>query len=180
MNFTITNKMNKSSKFLATAAAAVALFCSINVNAQSSPKFGIGLNVGAPTSNQRTLAIGGDLRYQFDIDKQLSIPLTTGYTRLFGAEIGNTGVDYPDHGYIPVKAGLKYFFNETGAGLYALAEAGAAFSVGTYEGTDFVYSPALGYAWSSGFDLGAKYEGFNNQGFNTGYFGLRLAYGFKL
>ncbi len=172
--------MNKSSKFLATAAAAVALFFSTNVNAQSSPKFGIGLNVGAPTSNQRTLALGGDLRYQFDIDKQLSIPLTTGYTRLFGAEIGNTGVDYADHAYIPLKAGLKYFFNETGSGLYGLAEVGAAFSVGAYSGTDLVYSPALGYSWSNGFDLGAKYEGFKNSGVNTGYYGLRLAYGFKL
>ena len=180
MNFIQKNTMNKSSKFLATAAAAVALFFSTNVNAQSSPKFGIGLNVGAPTSNQRSLAIGGDLRYQFDIDKQLSIPLTAGYTRLFGAEIGNSGVNYPDHAYVPVKAGLKYFFNDTGAGLYGLAEAGAAFSVGTYSGTNFIYSPAIGYAWSNGLDLGAKYEGFNHEGTNTGYFGLRLAYGFKL
>ncbi|MGF1924282.1 MAG: outer membrane beta-barrel protein [Bacteroidia bacterium] len=172
--------MNKSSKFLATAAAAVALFFSTNVSAQDNPKFGIGLNVGAPTSNQRSLALGADLRYQFDIDKQLSIPLTTGYTRLFGAEIGNTGVDYADHAYIPLKAGLKYFFSETGSGLYGLAEAGAAFSVGTYSGTNFVYSPAIGYSWSNGLDLAAKYEGFNHEKINTGYFGLRLAYGFKL
>lgn len=60
--------MNKTSKFLATAAAAVALFFSTNVNAQSSPKFGIGLNLGAPTNNNYNLAIGGDLRYQFDIN----------------------------------------------------------------------------------------------------------------
>ena len=172
--------MKHSTKFLATAAAAVALFFSTNVNAQSSPKFGIGLNVGVPTSNAHTFAIGGDLRYQFDIDKQLSIPLTTGYTRFMGAEIGNTGVDYADRAYIPAKVGLKYFFNDTGSGVYGLAEVGAAFSVGTYSGTNFIYSPALGYAWSNGLDLAAKYEGFNDSGFNTGYFGLRLAYGFKL
>lgn len=168
--------MNKTSKFLATAAAAVALFFSTNANAQSSPKFGIGLNVGAPTRNSYSVAIGGDLRYQFDIDKQLSIPLTTGYTRFIAKDLPN----YPDFGYIPVKAGLKYFFNDTGSGVYGLAEAGAAFSVGAYSGTNFIYSPALGYAWSNGLDLAAKYEGFNDAGFNTGYFGLRLAYGFKL
>lgn len=164
--------MNKTTKFLATAAAAVALFFSTNVNAQSSPKFGIGLNVGVPTRNSYDIAIGADVRYQFDVDKQLSIPITAGYTRFMR--------DAADYGYIPVKAGLKYFFNDTGSGVYGLAEAGAAFAVGNYSGTNFIYSPALGYAWSNGLDLAAKYEGFNDSGFNTGYFGLRLAYGFKL
>ena len=180
MNFIKTNTMNKSTKFLATAAAAVALFFSTNVNAQTNPKFGIGLNLGAPTSNAYSFAIGGDLRYQFDVDKQLSIPLTAGYSRFMGAEIGNTGVNYPDYAYVPVKAGLKYFFNDTGSGVYGLAEVGAGFGVSTGADTEFIYSPALGYAWSNGLDLAAKYEGFNRSGFNTGYFGLRLAYGFKL
>ncbi|RZK44093.1 MAG: hypothetical protein EOO90_00080 [Pedobacter sp.] len=172
--------MKKSTKFLATAAAAVAIFFSTNVNAQSSPKFGIGLNVGAPTSNAYGVAVAGDLRYQFDVDKQLSIPITAGYTRFFGKEIGNTGMSYSDVAYIPVKAGLKYFFNDTGAGAYGLAEAGAGFGTNSGSKTSFVYSPAIGYAWSNGLDLGAKYEGLSRDGFNTGYVGLRLAYGFKL
>ncbi len=180
MNSTKVNKMNKTTKLLATAAAAVALFISTNVNAQSSPKFGIGLNVGVPTSNAHTFAIGGDLRYQFDIDKQLSIPLTAGYTRFFGAEIGDTNVNGPDRSYVPLKAGLKYFFNDSGSGVYGLAEVGAAFMQGSESGTEFIYSPALGYAWSNGVDLAAKYEGFNIGNRTTGYFGLRLAYGFKL
>lgn len=169
--------MNKSSKFLATAAAAVALFFSVNANAQSSPKFGIGLNVGAPTSSLYGLALGGDLRYQFDIDKQLSIPITTGYTRFLGKD---ATFAIPDRGYIPAKVGLKYFLNETGSGVYGLAEAGLAIGVGTYTNTDFLYAPAIGYAWSNGLDLAAKYEGFNDGAISTGYFGLRLAYGFKL
>ena len=168
--------MNKTSKFLATAAAAVALFFSTNVNAQSSPKFGIGLNLGAPTNNNYNLAIGGDRRYQFDINNQLSVPLTTGYTRL----IAKDASIYSDRGYVPVKVGLKYFLNDTGAGVYGLAEAGLAIGVGTYSNTDFLYAPAIGYAWSNGLDLAAKYEGFNDGAISTGYFGLRLAYGFKL
>ncbi|MBC7615191.1 MAG: outer membrane beta-barrel protein [Pedobacter sp.] len=172
--------MKHSTKFLATAAAAVALFFSTNVNAQSSPKFGIGLNVGVPTSDAYGVAVGADLRYQFDIDKQLSIPITAGYTRFFGKEIGNTGVRFTDYPYIPLKAGLKYFFNDTGAGAYGLAEAGAAFGTNSGSGTSFVYSPAIGYAWSNGLDLGLKYEGISKNSSNTGYVGLRLAYGFKL
>jgi hypothetical protein len=169
--------MKKSTKFLASAVAALAIFFSVNANAQGTRKFGIGLNVGVPTSDAYSFAIGGDLRYQLDVAKQLSIPITAGYTRLSGKEIGNTGVDFPSVGYIPVKAGLKYFFNDSGAGAYGLAEAGAGFLVGSgASGTEFVYSPAIGYAWSNGLDLGAKYEGIGS----TGYVGIRLAYGFKL
>lgn len=171
--------MKKSTKFLASAVAALALFFSTNANAQS-PKLGIGVNVGVPTSDAYGVALGADLRYQFDIDKQLSIPLTAGFTSLVGKEIGNTGIDFANFNYIPVKAGLKYFFNDSGAGAYGLAEAGAAFATGSYSGTSFVYSPAIGYAWSNGLDLGVKYEGLSKNSSNTGYVGVRLAYGFKL
>ncbi len=172
--------MKNSTKFLASAVAALALFFSVNANAQTTSKFGIGLNVGLPTSDAYGVAIGGDLRYQFDIDKQLSIPITAGFTNLMGKEIGNTNIDIADLSYIPVKAGLKYFFNDTGAGAYGLAEAGAAFLTGSSSGTKFVFSPAIGYAWSNGIDLGAKYEGISFNSNTTGYVGLRLAYGFKL
>lgn len=165
--------MKKSTMFLASAVAAVALFFSTNVNAQSSPKFGVGLNVGVPTANGGKLAIGADLRYQFDIDKQLSVPLTTGFTNLSYKGGGNSG-------YIPLKAGLKYFFDESGSGAYGLAEAGAGFSTTSGGGTSFLFSPALGYSWSNGIDLAAKYEGLSKNGATNGYVGLRLAYGFKL
>lgn len=166
--------MKQSIKFLVPAVAAVALFFSTNVNAQSAPKLGIGLNLGVPTSNSHNFAIGGDLRYQFDMDKQLSIPITVGYTSLMGKD--NT----PNIGFIPLKVGLKYFFDESGSGVYGLGEVGAAFGTNSGSGTSFAYSPAIGYSWSNGLDLAAKFEGYSKSGFNTGYAGIRLAYGFKL
>ncbi|WP_113652723.1 outer membrane beta-barrel protein [Pedobacter namyangjuensis] len=165
--------MKKITKIIASTVAVAALFISVNANAQSAPKFGIGLNVGAGTSAGTNLAIGGDIRYQFDLDKQLSVPVTAGYTNI---GIKNSDLNI---GFIPVKAGLKYFFNDSGAGAYGLAEAGAGFAVGDNTGTSFVYSPAIGYSWSNGLDLAAKYEGYSNNG-NVGYAGIRLAYGFKL
>jgi len=171
--------MKTITKIIATSAAVVALFFTTNANAQSR-NFGIGLNVGVPTSDAYNVAIGGDLRYQFNVDKQLSIPVTAGYTHLNGKEIGDSGVNYPSYGYIPVKVGAKYFFNDSGAGAYGLAELGAGFGTNEGSGTSFVYSPAIGYAWSNGLDLGVKYEGLAQDGTSTGYVGLRLAYGFKL
>lgn len=177
MNFKkVKIKMKKSTMFLASAVAAVALFFSTNVNAQSSPKFGVGLNLGVPTNTGGSLAIGADLRYQFDIDKQLSVPITAGYTNISMKDSYGGG----SFGYIPAKAGLKYFFNDTGSGAYGLAEAGAGFSTTSGGGTSFVYSPAIGYSWSNGLDLAAKYEGLSKNGGNSGYAGIRLAYGFKL
>lgn len=172
--------MKKTTKIIASAVAAIAMFFSVNANAQDSRNLGIGLTVGIPTSDAYGVALGGDIRYQFDVSKQLSIPITAGFTNWMGKEIGNTGVDYPDYSYIPLKAGLKYFFSETGSGVYGLAEAGAAFSTGSNSGTNFVFSPALGYAWSNGLDLGVKYEGVSANSNTSGYVGLRLAYGFKL
>ena len=178
--------MKTITKIIATSAAVVALFFTTNVNAQSQ-KLGVGLSVGIPTSDAYSVAVGGDIRYQFNVDKQLSIPVTTGYTHFIGKEIGNTGVDFQDYGYIPVKVGAKYFFNESGSGIYGLAEVGAGFGVTpSGAGTGFLYSPAIGYSWSNGLDLGLKYEGNTANPTNIfsvkpqGQVALRLAYGFNL
>ena len=165
--------MKTITKVLASAAAVVAIFFTTNVNAQQT-NLGLGLNLGVPTKDGHNFAIGADARLQFDVTKQLSIPVTTGYTHFIGED------NVPDFGYIPVKAGLKYFLDETGSGFYGLAEAGVAFGVTGGERTSFIYSPALGYAWSSGLDLGVKYEGLPKDGFTPGMVALRIAYGFKL
>lgn len=167
--------MKTITKIIATSAAVVALFFTTNANAQSQ-KLGIGITAGIPTSDIYSVALGADLRYQFDIDKQLSIPVTAGYTNLSVKDEFGGG----SFGYIPVKAGVKYFFNTTGSGVYGLAELGAGFGTKSGTGTSFVYSPAVGYAWSNGLDLGVKYEGLAKDGGSTGFFGLRLAYGFSL
>jgi hypothetical protein len=167
--------MKKSTTFMASAVAAVALFLSMDVNAQ---KLGVGVNLGVPTSDGYSFAIGADARVQFDVSKQVSIPVTTGYTHFIGKTINN--IDIPDYGYIPLKGGVKVFFDPSGSGLYGMAEVGAAFGVTKNSGTSFLYSPAIGYAWSNGLDLGVKYEGLPKDGLNTGQVALRLAYGFKL
>ena len=179
--------MKKVTKVLASAAAVAAIFFTTNVNAQT-PKLGVGINVGVPTTDQYNFALGADARLQFDISKQVSIPVTAGYTHFFSKDytIANVNVKQ-DYGYIPLKAGIKLFFDESGSGLYALGEAGAAFGVTDGSKTGFLYSPALGYSWSNGLDLGVKYEGVSGgreasiiYPKNTSQVALRIAYGFKL
>lgn len=175
--------MKKSTKFLATAVAAVAIFFSSNVSAQ---KLGFGANVGIPTSSLYGLSLGGDVRVQFDVTKQLSVPIASGYTHFFAKDnnLLPTGEKLPDYAYVPVKTGLKYFFDPTGSGIYAMGEVGAAFGVSKSSRTTFLYAPTLGYSWSNGLDLGLKYEntgkGVEGLGNNTGQIALRIAYGLKL
>ena len=173
--------MKKTTKFLAGAVAVLALFFTTNVNAQT--KLGIGGNFGIPTgdaSDFSNFALGLDARLQFDVSKQISIPVTTGYTSFFGKKIGNTDANFGDFGFIPVKAGVKVFLDDTGSGLYGLAELGAAFGVTNGSGTSFIYSPAIGYSWSSGLDLGVKYEGLSKNSTTLSQVALRIAYGFNL
>jgi len=179
------NKMKHSTKFLASAVAAVALFFSTNASAQ---KIGVGANLGIPTSDLYGFAAGVDLRIQFDVTKQLSVPVATGYNHFFAKDDINylniPGQEMPDYGYIPVKTGLKYFFDPSGSGIYAMGEVGAAIGVSDHSKTTFLYAPTLGYSWSSGLDLGLKYEnagkGLDHYGNESGQIALRIAYGFKL
>ncbi len=174
-------QMKTITKILATSAAVVALFFSTAANAQQ--KLGVGVSVGIPTASTHSFAIGGDVRYQIDLDKQLSVPITAGYTHFSGKEIGSTGYDYSSYGYIPLKAGVKYFFDESGSGAYGLAELGASIGTGPSGiGTGFLYVPSVGYSWSNGLDLGLRYEGNTTKYFDKSLsqVALRIAYGFKL
>lgn len=176
--------MKKSTKLFATAAAAVTILLSTQANAQ---KLGIGANVGVPTSKHYNFAAGADVRLQFNATKQLSIPVATGYTHFFAKDAPYIlGGDVPDYAYIPLKTGLKYFLDPTGSGIYAMGEVGAAFGVSKDSKTTFLYAPTIGYSWSSGLDLGLKYENAGKGdalrylGNNSGQIALRIAYGFKL
>jgi hypothetical protein len=180
--------MKNSTKFLASAVAAVAICFSTNVSAQ---KIGVGANLGIPTSDLYGFAAGVDVRVQFDVTKQLSVPVATGYTHFFAKDdarfvpnLGSPVQELPDYGYIPVKTGLKYFFDPSGSGIYAMGEVGAAIGVSDHAKTTFLYAPTLGYSWSNGLDLGLKYEntgkGVDGLGNESGQIALRIAYGFKL
>jgi hypothetical protein len=182
-------RMKKVTKLFTGAVAALALFFTTNVNAQNGHKFGVGINAGIPTGDEYNFSLGADARIQFDVTKQLSIPITVGYTNFFAKDytVGNVTNEGQDYGFIPVKAGVKVFFNESGSGLYGLAELGAAFGVTTDAKTGFLYSPSIGYSWSNGIDLGVKYEGISGGREETSFYSknpaqvaLRLAYGFKL
>lgn len=138
-------------------------------------RLGFGLNAGVPVNDELagadlfSFALGGDIRLQYDFTKRGSITLTTGYQHFFAEED-----EIDDLGFIPVKAGFKYFVWEDR--FYVLGEAGIGFAV-TADETSFLWSPGIGYA-NDTIDLSLRYEGAAD--FHTDQVALRLAYGFKL
>ncbi len=145
-------------------------------------RLGFGVNAGLPVNDEwggqdlYSFALGGDVRLQYDFTKRGSITLTTGYQHFFGESntVNGIKVDVDDLGFIPVKAGFKYFVWEDR--FYILGEAGIGFAV-TYDETSFLWSPGFGYA-NDKIDISLRYEGSND--FHTDQVALRFAYGFKL
>ncbi len=188
--------MKNKSKIMAIAIAALAIFFTTNVKAQTTPpsawRFGVGLEGGLPTGNAHNISnfeLGGTARLQYGLNKNLALTLTSGYYNFFGKTYNvldpTTGsvveVKGRSLGMVPVKAGIKAFFAPN---FYFGAEAGAGFEVhaivdnGTKD-TKLILSPGLGYA-SKSWDVGVRYENFSGQSNNYGLVGLRIAYGFGL
>lgn len=192
--------MKKGTKLMATAIAALAIFFTTTVKAQSVKpdafRFGIGLEGGIPTGNAHDISnfeLGGTARLQYGISNSLALTLTSGYYNFFGKTYSTTTIDPTTNtvttvsvkggslGMIPVKAGIKAFFTPS---FYFGAEAGAGFEVhapvaGGEKDTKLILSPGIGYATKS-WEVGARYENFSGQGNNYGLVGLRVAYGFGL
>lgn len=139
-------------------------------NYEQGFRLGFGLNGGIPTDSNFDFALGGDVRLQYDLTQRGSLTLTTGYTHLF---VDNNTEDL---GFIPVKAGFKYFV--LGESIYLAGEAGAGIPVtNNYNDTSFLWAPSIGWA-NDVLDISARYEGMND--FGTDQVALRIAYGFKL
>lgn len=140
-------------------------------------KLGIGANAGYVFDDAFGLALGADVRLQYDLSRRTSLTLTTGFTNFFKDEASK------DLGFIPVKAGFKGFIWEDR--FYLLGEVGAGFAVtNNYDDTTLILAPGIGYA-TKHIDFSLRYEYYNdfvkvNGDKGLGQLALRLAYGFKL
>ena len=170
---------------LKSIIALVALCFAGAVNAQDIKgdgyeqkfKLGVGANAGYVFDDAFGLALGADVRLQYDLSRRTSLTLTTGFTNFFKDEAGK------DLGFIPLKAGFKGFIWEDR--FYLLGEVGAGFAVTNgYDQTSLILAPGIGYA-TKHIDFSLRYEYYNNfpkanGNEGLGQLALRLAYGFKL
>lgn len=178
--------------FLLTAIAGVLAFSSASAQNRKDPAMGgaklsVGVEFGLPTgdfSNSHKLGVGGSLIYIAPIAENLKFTANAGYISFSGKDYlitNNLSIKAPNAAFIPVKAGLRYYFVEN---FYGGAELGAAFATGNgSSGTAFAYSPGIGVEFpvadKASIDVGARYEGWSKNG-TLSFFGIRAAINFGL
>lgn len=146
-------------------------------------KFSIGVDAGLPVGDLRNIAtfvIGGSLKYEHPICNKLWVTVSGGYTYIpYKNDVLITNLGYVQtnsgEGFIPLKAGLKYFFNDV---IYGEAQAGSAIAAQSGGVTKFAYAPGVGFRFSKDADIGIRYEGWAQSGVTFSQIALRVAYGF--
>ncbi|MEJ5995474.1 hypothetical protein WG904_13685 [Pedobacter sp. Du54] len=174
--------MKSYSKFLTLLILALCFSFASSAQSQAKPlkKISVGLNIGqSPNTESFGLAIGGDLRYQLNITKWLSMPITVGFTSIKQKDrvLGGYRFEGQSRSYYPLKFGIKGNFNKTGFGLYGLLEGGFVINLVGLKGAvglPGVFSPAIGYTFKNGIDVAIKLEAYKNEGF----IGTRIGYAF--
>lgn len=170
-------------KIISTVALLGGIF--INAFAQKTDpgKFSLGLEAGLPVGSARnisTFTIGGSLKYGFAVATNTSLTVSGGYIYFpYRGDVTSAVLGYAKtnsgEGYIPLKAGVKYYFCDL---FYGEAQLGATLSAVSGGGTWFAYAPGIGYRFDTHADLGFRYEGWAQSGYTKSQIAMRLAYSF--
>ncbi|HTD41443.1 MAG TPA: hypothetical protein VK671_12530 [Mucilaginibacter sp.] len=145
-------------------------------SAKKGTKISIGAEAGVPVGDASTgynLVLGGSAKLEVPTARNTFFTLSAGYNAFFlKSEFKGIGIPSTT-GFIPVKAGLKCYTDN----FFFEAQAGIVWSTESGGGHAFAWSPGIGYSFNSGFEAGARYEGWTNGG-TTSQISLRLAYRF--
>ena len=175
--------------FLLTAIAGLFAFSSVKAQkdvAMTGPKLGIGAEFAFPMGDfgdVYNLGFGGSLLYQHPVAANLNLTGSAGYTTFTGKkyEAGGVTIKAKDAGFIPVKAGARYFVAEN---FYIGGELGAAFSTADGGKTAFAYAPGIGIEFpvsdGGAIELGGRYEGWSANSTTSSFIEVRLPYNLGL
>ncbi|AOM78298.1 outer membrane beta-barrel protein [Pedobacter steynii] len=150
--------------------------------AMEGSKFGLGADFAFPMGafkDQTNYGVGASLLYQHPIAKNLNITGNVGYLELQGKKT-IINLKYTE-GFIPVKAGARYFLAEN---IYGGAELGVSISTasGNGSGTSFIYVPSAGVEFpvsdTGSVDVGIRYESWTRSSNTRSFIGIRAGYNF--
>lgn len=159
---------------------AAAAFSTIGVKAQDTKatSFSIAANIGIPTTTGLSIAYGADIQGDFAVASTTKITGSVGYEGYKIKDIPSGSGIKSTFGIIPILAGVKFFFGETGK-MYGHAQLGyAAFTGKGSSGGAFAYAPSIGYYVSPNLDLALKYLASSKNSYTLGSLNLRVAYNF--
>lgn len=145
-------------------------------------QFSVGLEFGLPMEefgDVYSIGFGGSGKMEIPLGLAFNATVTAGFINFYPKDIASNFTD--DLGYIPLKAGGKYYFGNKS--YYIEGELGA--SIGTNEGANtlFAYAPGLGVSYPvsdrGAIDAGARYEGWTRDGGSLNQVAFRIAYKFQ-
>jgi len=148
--------------------------------AQSSSdgtKFSIGIDAASPNgiaSEVYNFGLGVSAKIDIPAGNNLYGTIGAGYEAFFTKSILKQYGAPSSSGFVPLKAGLKYYFNQ---GFYGEFQAGVSIATSEGGGTAFAYAPGFGYSTPSGFDVSFRYEAWSKDG-TFGQVAARIAYRF--
>ena len=167
------------------------------VKAQSSqPAVSLGMDVDFPFKNYKA-DINFGVKAELPLLSNLKLDFSAGYSSLIpdnrvyadmtaiceGCVINNTPHTEPSYHFIPVKAGLRYYYARH---FYVDGDAGAAFKANNVANTSFIYGLGLGtlipFNAHNGLDFGLNFEsGYKTIDYDNSEFqiGFNLAYRYQ-
>ena len=139
-------------------------------------RLSIGADAGGPVGNASdayNFVLGGSARLEVPTSSATYLTVTGGYSAFFVKGFLKDMGAPSTSGFVPLKAGLKVYTDN----FFVEAQAGIVWSTDSGGGHAFAWSPGIGYTFSNGFEIGARYEGWSN-GSTVGQISARLAYRF--
>ncbi len=169
---------------LVAVFAVVAFSASAQSEGKGRTRFSVGLEAGLPVGDAGdvfSLGIGGAAKAEIPVSSKAFATISAGYTSLsYESEVKDAfkafGIDAKPQGFVPLKAGLKYFF---GKNFYGAGELGAAIGTEKGVGTSLAWAPGIGISYpvsdKNDIDAGVRYESWSKDGGSIDQIGFHIA-----
>jgi hypothetical protein len=142
------------------------IITSLTANAQNAitKVFSAGVELGIPSMSVYSIGLGISAKGELPISDKVAITGTVGYSTFFyKSNLFQSSLTPANATFIPLKAGLKYYFNY---GVYVEGEAGTAIETNYLKQDLFAFSIGPGFIIQinngHGIDLGFRYEGWSD------------------
>lgn len=157
----------------------IALLPALPLQAQTTINraIGTGFELAIPSNGVYSIGTGASVKAELPISRPVSLTLTGGFTAMFyKSNLFNSSRTPGAATFVPLKAGLKYYFNK---GVYAEGEAGTVIEANYAKQSPFAFSIGPGFIVpagdKNGVEIGFRYESWANQLRQTA---IRIAYRF--
>lgn len=145
----------------------ILLFSSLQIMAQDEPlkkAISFGGELGIPNASVYSVGIGISGKGEFPVSGKLAITATAAYSIFFyKSNLYTNSKTFPSARFVPLKAGVKYYLNES---VYFEGELGTAIETNYLKQDLFAFSLGPGFIipikGKYGVDFGLRYEKWSN------------------